>query len=201
MRSSPSLFFTLITITIAMRNHKSHIAFLSCFLSLILYAQAQDAPAMVALRDTLNPPESLGWTDPDPCHWKHVVCSEQNRVTRIQIGHQGLQGTLPNGTVLQTLTQLERLELQFNNISGPLPSLNGLSSLQVLILSNNQFTSIPNDFFAGMSELQSVEIDNNPFKPWRIPDSILNCSSLQNFSANSANIFGTLPDYFRFFPR
>ncbi|XP_020215364.1 receptor protein kinase TMK1 [Cajanus cajan] len=178
---------------------KSHIAFLlSCFL--ILYAHAQDAPAMLALKTTLNPPQSLGWSDPDPCRWKHVVCSEQKRVTRIQIGHQGLQGTLPNSTVIQTLTQLERLELQFNNISGPLPSLNGLSSLQVLILSNNRFTSIPDDFFAGLPELQSVEIDNNPFKPWKFPDTIVNSSSLQNFSANSANVVGALPEIFSSLP-
>ncbi|KAG4923445.1 receptor protein kinase TMK1-like [Glycine soja] len=193
---SPSIFFT-------MKNHKSHIAtYLSCFLSIILYAHSQDdASAMLSLRDSLNPPESLGWSDPDPCKWKHVACSEEvKRIIRIQIGHLGLQGTLPNATVIQTLTQLERLELQFNNISGPLPSLNGLGSLQVLILSNNQFSSIPDDFFAGMSELQSVEIDDNPFKPWKIPDSIVNCSSLQNFSANSANIVGTLPDFFSSLP-
>ncbi|KAK7305666.1 hypothetical protein VNO77_43575 [Canavalia gladiata] len=190
------------THTITMSNHTSHIAklktfpvFLSGFLSLILFAHSEDAPAMFALRNTLNPPESLGWSDPDPCKWKCIVCSEEKRVTRIQIGHQSLQGTLPGGTVLQSLTQLERLELQFNNISGPLPSLNGLSSLQVLILSNNQFSSIPKDFFAGMSQLQSVEIDNNPFEPWQIPESILNCSTLQNFSANSANIVGKIPDF------
>ncbi|RZB72762.1 Receptor protein kinase TMK1 [Glycine soja] len=186
-----------------MRNHKSHIAtYPSCFLSVILYAHSQDdTSAMLALRDTLNPPESLGWSDPDPCKWKHVVRSEEvKRVARIQIGHQGLQGTLPNPTVIQTLTQLERLELQFNNILGHLLSLNGLSSLQVLILSNNQFYSIPNDFFIGLSELQSVEIDNNPFKPWKIPDSVVNCSSLQKISTNSANIVGTLPDFFSSLP-
>ncbi|KAL2333188.1 hypothetical protein Fmac_014401 [Flemingia macrophylla] len=178
----PPLTTTMTTLTI----------FLSCFL--ILYAHAQDAPAMLALKTALDPPESLGWSDPDPCRWKHVVCSEQNRVTRIQIGHQGLQGSLPNATVLRALTQLERLELQFNNISGPLPSLNGLGSLQVLILSHNRFTSVPDDFFAGLPELQSVEIDDNPFRPWRFPDNIVNSSSLQNFSANSANVVGTLPE-------
>ncbi|XP_061340335.1 receptor protein kinase TMK1 [Gastrolobium bilobum] len=172
------------------------------FLSLILYANSQpisqDAPAMLALKSTLNPPESLGWTGSDPCKWNHVVCSEDSRVTRIQIGRQGLQGTLPNNNnnnTLQSLTQLERLELQFNNISGPLPTLSGLSSLQVIILSNNGFTSIPSDFFAGMSQLQSVEIDNNPFKSWEIPDSLRNASSLVNFSANSANIMGKIPDF------
>lgn len=150
---------------------------------------------MLALRTSLNPPKTLGWSDPDPCNWNNVVCSEEKRVTRIQIGRQNLQGTLPNSTTIQTLTQLERLELQFNNISGPLPSLKGLSSLQVLILSNNQFTSIPTDFFAGLTELQSVEIDNNPFESWEIPDSLKDASSLQNFSANSANISGKIPDF------
>ncbi|KAJ4840883.1 mitogen activated protein kinase [Turnera subulata] len=153
-----------------------------------------DADVMLALKKSLNAPDSFGWSDPDCCNWNHVVCSEDKRVTRIQIGHQNLQGTLPSN--LQNLTRLERLELQWNNISGPVPSLNGLSSLQVLMLSNNQFSSVPSDFFAGLSALQSVEIDNNPLSGWIIPESIKNASSLQNFSANSANITGSIPDFF-----
>ncbi|MBA0590324.1 hypothetical protein Gorai_019037, partial [Gossypium raimondii] len=125
---------------------------------------------------------------------KHVFCSEDKRVTRIQIGHQNLQGTLPSD--IQILTELERLEVQWNNISGPVPSLNGLSSLQVLMLSNNHFTSFPTDFFSGLSSLQSVEMDNNPFSAWEIPQSLQNASALQNFSANSANITGKIPDIF-----
>lgn len=87
------------------------------------------------------------------------------------------------------------MEVQWNNISGPLPSLKGLSSLQVLILSNNQFSFIPTDFFSGMNSLQSVEIDVNPFLAWEIPQSLINASTLQNFSANSANITGTIPEF------
>ncbi|KAK4751918.1 hypothetical protein SAY87_020716 [Trapa incisa] len=169
--------------------------FLVC--SLLLCSDAQeggDSDVMLALRASLNPPPSLGWSDADPCMWTHVVCSNQNRVTRIQIGHQNLQGTLPEN--LNALDKLERLELQFNSISGVLPTLSGLSSLQVLMLSNNQFTSVPPDFFAGMSSLQSVEMDNNPFNSWQIPLSLKDASSLQNFSANSANITGGLPDFF-----
>ncbi|PON83165.1 Serine/threonine protein kinase [Trema orientale] len=153
-----------------------------------------DASVMLALKKSLNPSESLGWSDPDPCNWNRVFCSPEKRVTRIQIGHQSLQGTLP--LELQRLTELERLELQWNNISGPLPTLSGLSSLQVLMLSNNQFSSIPADFFAGMTSLQSVEIDNNPFSAWQIPETLRNASALQNFSANSANISGRIPDFF-----
>ncbi|KAG8478114.1 hypothetical protein CXB51_027871 [Gossypium anomalum] len=171
------------------------IGFSSNFISVKSRTTASDdAAAMLALKKTLRPPESLGWTDPDPCKWKHVFCSEDKRVTRIQIGHQNLQGTLPSD--IQNLTELERLEVQWNNISGPVPSLNGLSSLQVLMLSNNHFTSCPTGFFSGLSSLQSVEMDNNPFSAWEIPQSLQNASALQNFSANSANITGKIPDIF-----
>ncbi|XAR58124.1 Non-specific serine/threonine protein kinase [Bertholletia excelsa] len=180
---------------------KTHFCFRLLVISLLglsptfsLETEPDDAAVMFALSKGLNPPEKLGWSDPDPCKWKYVVCSEDKRVTRIQIGHQNLQGTLPPG--LLNLTKLEHLELQGNNISGPLPSLNGLSSLQVLILSNNRFSSIPTDFFTGMSSLQSINIDNNPFSAWKIPQSLKNSTSLQNFSANSANITGKIPDFF-----
>ncbi|PIN15697.1 Non-specific serine/threonine protein kinase [Handroanthus impetiginosus] len=146
---------------------------------------------MFALRTSLNPPVDLSWSDPDPCKWRNVMCSMNNRVTKIEIGHQNLHGALPKE--LSLLTQLELLELQWNNISGPLPSLSGLSSLQVLTLSNNQFTSMPADFFLGMSSLRSVEIDNNPFSACEIPESLRNASNLQNFSAISANIAGRIP--------
>ncbi|KAG2715232.1 hypothetical protein I3760_03G067500 [Carya illinoinensis] len=173
--------------------------FLAGFSSIFLCANSQSSPSddasvMLALRKSLNSPESLGWSDDKvPCQWNHVVCSDDKRVTRIQIGHQDLQGTLP--PTLQNLAQLERLELQYNNISGPLPSLSGLSSLQVLMLSYNRFSSIPSDFFVGMSSLVSLEIDNNPFSGWEIPESLRDASTLQNFSANSANITGTIPEF------
>ncbi|KAJ6926386.1 hypothetical protein NC651_010721 [Populus alba x Populus x berolinensis] len=176
---------------------KLFLIFLVGFSSIFRYASSQaspDAEVMLSLKKSLNVPDSLGWSDPDPCKWNHVVCSDEKRVTRIQIGRQNLQGTLPSN--LQNLTQLERLELQYNNISGNLPSLNGLSSLQVILLSDNKFTSVPSDFFAGLSSLQSVEIDNNPFSNWVIPESIQNASGLQNFSANSANISGSIPSFF-----
>ncbi|KAJ6368069.1 hypothetical protein OIU78_000611 [Salix suchowensis] len=180
-----------------LQSWKLFLIFLVGFSSIFGYASSQaslDAEVMLSLKKSLNVPDSLGWSDPDPCNWNLVVCSDEKRVTRIQIGRQNLQGTLPSN--LQNLTQLERLELQYNNISGNLPSLNGLSSLQVILLSNNKFTSVPSDFFAGLSSLQSVEIDNNPFSNWVIPESIQSASGLQNFSANSANISGSIPSFF-----
>ncbi|XP_016473474.1 receptor protein kinase TMK1-like [Nicotiana tabacum] len=168
------------------------LVFFSAFFSGVK-SQENDATVMLALKKSLNPPQEMGWLDPDPCKWSHVGCSVGKRVTRIQIGHQNLEGTLPQE--LAKLTALEHLELQWNKISGPLPSLNGLSSLQVLIISNNQFSSIPIDFFSGMTSLISVNIDNNPFASWSIPESLKNASVIQDFSANSANITGKIPEF------
>ena len=193
--NSTIILFFIILLLQALKMKESYrllAIFAALSFSSLLSAESQDdASVMLALKDGLRNSESLGWSGPDPCEWKHVVCSEDKRVTRIQVGRQGLQGKLPSN--LANLTELERLELQWNNFSGPLPSLKGLSSLQVLMLSNNRFSSIPNDFFSGLSSLQSVEIDNNPFSAWEIPQSLMNASALQNFSANSANITGNIP--------
>ncbi|TMX04768.1 hypothetical protein EJD97_004849 [Solanum chilense] len=160
---------------------------------LVVESQDDDVSVMLALKKSLNPPKEVGWSDPDPCKWNHVGCSDK-RVIRIQIGRLNIQGTLP--PEISKLTELERLELQGNNISGPLPSLSGLSSLQVLLLGENQFSSIPADFFTDMSSLLSVDIDKNPFVGWEIPESLRNASSLKNFSANSANVIGRIPNFF-----
>ncbi|KAF3515477.1 hypothetical protein DY000_02063090 [Brassica cretica] len=181
-----------------MKKHRAFLKFpfLLLLLCLLKFSKADsdgEASAMLSLKKSLNPPSSFGWSDPDPCKWTHVVCTGTKRVTRIQIGHSGLQGTLSPD--IRSLTELERLELQWNNISGPIPTLSGLSSLQVLMLSNNHFDSIPSDIFQGLTSLQSVDVDNNPFASWEIPESLRNASALQNFSANSANVSGTLPGF------
>ncbi|KAK9106733.1 hypothetical protein Syun_022744 [Stephania yunnanensis] len=152
-----------------------------------------DAAVMQLLKKSLKIPTSLNWSAPDPCQWTKVQCSD-GRVTRVQIGNQGVSGSVP--TDLKNMTSLERLEVQGNSISGPLPSLSGMGVLQVVLVHNNNFTSIPQDFFIGLSSLQVVDLDDNPFSPWTIPESVKNASSLQSFSANSANVVGVIPDVF-----
>ncbi|OIT07108.1 PREDICTED: receptor protein kinase TMK1-like [Nicotiana attenuata] len=155
---------------------------------------ANDAAVMQELKKRINPPSSLGWNDPDPCKWGKVQCTKDGRVTRIQIGNQGLKGSLPPN--LNNLTELVVFEVQNNGLTGSLPSFSGLDSLQSLLLNNNGFTSIPTDFFDGLTSLQSVYLDKNQFSPWSIPESLKSATSIQTFSAVSANITGTIPDFF-----
>ncbi|KAJ0495222.1 putative non-specific serine/threonine protein kinase [Helianthus annuus] len=163
----------------------------------IIHSQSQTAPndaaVMQALKTNLTP-KSLDWSDPNPCNWKQIQCSRDNRVTRIQLRNRNLQGTLPR--TLNTLTQLQVLELQNNQLTGPLPSLSGLTQLQFLLLSYNNFTSIPSEFFTGMSSLQYVYLDYVTFSSWVLPETLKSASSLRVFSATSANITGTIPDFF-----
>ncbi|KAJ0491009.1 putative non-specific serine/threonine protein kinase [Helianthus annuus] len=176
------LFFSLIIIII---------------LPTIIHSQSQSAPndaaVMQALKTNLTP-KSLDWSDPNPCNWKQIQCSRDNRVTWIQLRNQNLQGTLPR--TLNTLTELQVLELQNNQLTGPLPSLSGLTQLQILLLSYNNFTSIPSGFFTGMSSLKHVYLDYVTFSSWVLPETLKSASSLQVFSATSANITGTIPDFF-----
>lgn len=155
---------------------------------------ASDAEAMQRLKQSLKLPSTLDWSNPDPCKWENVRCDSDQRVTRIQIGGQGVSGFLPAS--IANLTNLQVFEVMNNGLSGPLPSLSGLGSLQTLNLHDNKFSSIPPNFFDGMSSLQEVYLDNNPFSPWAIPEGLKAASTLKNFSANSANIVGKIPDFF-----
>ncbi|CAA7400828.1 unnamed protein product [Spirodela intermedia] len=156
---------------------------------------AGDAAAMRAVaQGLLGAVESLGWSvGGNPCEWRFVSCSG-GRVTAIQIGNRSVAGEL--SPAIRNLTALVRLELQDNRIAGPLPSLAGLAALQILILHGNLFSSVPVDLFSGLSALQAVNLDGNPFAPWEIPRSLTDAAALVNFSANSANVSGEIPDFF-----
>lgn len=184
-----------------MELKKPHLGFV-CFLILLsfvvsVYSQgsaATDAAVMQELKKGINPPSSLSWDGPDPCKWGKVQCTKDGRVTRIQVGDQGLKGSLPPD--MNNLTELQVFEVQKNGLIGALPSFAGMNSLQSILVNNNGFTSIPSDFFDGMTNLQSVFVDYNPFSPWSIPESLKSAASLKTFSAVSANITGKIPDFF-----
>ncbi|KAK1439343.1 hypothetical protein QVD17_05159 [Tagetes erecta] len=180
---------------IHLRFHLFVISFLSITLVYVhSQSSSNDAAVMQELKRNLNLPKTLDWSDPNPCNWKQVQCSHDSRVTGIQVGNQGLTGSLTQ--TLNNLTELQVLEFQSNQLTGSLPSLSGLTQLHNLLLNHNNFSSIPSDFFDGMSSLQHVYLDYNDFASWSIPDSLKSASTLQIFSATSANITGKIPDFF-----
>ncbi|XP_071709586.1 receptor-like kinase TMK4 [Rutidosis leptorrhynchoides] len=154
---------------------------------------------MSAFSTTLTPPPSNWKSNTDFCLWDGIKCDNTKRVTAITLASRSLTGSLP-GTLNQ-LTQLKTLQLQKNSLSGDLPSLSNLTFLESVFLDSNNFTSIPPNFFLGLTNLQTFSIsDNLNLAPWSIPNDLTESTNLQQFSASSANINGVIPDIFGSFP-
>ncbi|KAL8056241.1 hypothetical protein ABFX02_04G107000 [Erythranthe guttata] len=79
---------------------------------------------------------------------------------KIDLSQNQISGQIPN---LNNLEDLVLFDLSYNALTGPFPkSLNGLKSLQVLILNINPFTStiIPDNAFDGLNNLMILRLSN-----------------------------------------
>ncbi|KAJ3671923.1 hypothetical protein LUZ60_008002 [Juncus effusus] len=170
---------------------------ISLFFPLIL-SKSDDAQAMWDMAKSLTNLPSSWKPNSDPCGsagWSGVRCDSSNRVVDINLARLSVAGSLPAS--LSTLTSLVSLQLQSNSITGPVPSLSSLTSLQRLTLDENFFSSLPPDFPSGLTNLESLSIDDNPFAPWNLPASLTPSSSistLTSFSASNASLSGTFPE-------
>ncbi|KFK44514.1 hypothetical protein AALP_AA1G266600 [Arabis alpina] len=118
---------------------------LLCFIVLVYGQSTPDLATMTALKNSLTLPKGFGWTEADPCLWKGCKCDTSKRVVRIQLGNSSISGTLPSD--IQNLSSLTVFEVMNNKLTGKIPSLSGLSSLQRVNVHDNGFTSIDEDFF------------------------------------------------------
>ncbi|KAL1322045.1 hypothetical protein AAHE18_14G168600 [Arachis hypogaea] len=104
------------------------------------------------------------------CQWTGVVC----------------------GYTPQNFRFVEQIEL-----NGPLPSFSGLSNLEQIFLSSNNFTSIPHGCFQGLESLALIDLGNNPkLPPWIFPTDLNNYSHLVSIGLPATNLMGFLPNTF-----
>ncbi|KAJ4901290.1 Leucine-rich repeat protein kinase family protein [Raphanus sativus] len=154
---------------------RSHMGLLCLLLSLLNIATSQDdATIMQTLRLSLKLTSHGNWSKSNPCEWDHVQCDGSNRVTKIQFTQNGIQGTLHPD--IGKLTELSRP--------------------RTLNLHDNLFDLAPTNLFYGMNSLQEVNIDNNPFPAWEIPETVKELKSLKNLSLINCNVTGSIPDFF-----
>ncbi|KAJ4766156.1 Receptor-like kinase TMK4 [Rhynchospora pubera] len=155
-------------------------------------SKSDDSDAMSDLAKSLSNLPPSWKPNSDPCNWSGVRC-DSKRVSEINLARLSISGSLP--TSISSLSSLKSLQLQSNSISGAIPSLSSLGSLQRLTLDSNSFTSLPADFLSGMTNLESLSIDDNPFEPWTLPASLDPApSALTSFSASNASLSGTFPE-------
>ncbi|KAK9124935.1 hypothetical protein Scep_013781 [Stephania cephalantha] len=129
-----------------MASHAFSLALTLALTALVLPLLASansDADALDALHHSLIDPDNVlqSW-DPtlvNPCSWFHITCNQDNRVTRVELFENNIQGTIPSE--LGNLKNLRSLDLFRNSISGSIPpTLGNLKSLLFLRLNDNQLT-------------------------------------------------------------
>lgn len=139
------------------------------------------------------------WSSNDPCgtpSWEHIQC-EGTSVTSLQLQNTKLQGELPAS--LNQMVNLQAIGLQGNNFTGALPSFRGLSRLRTAYLDFQSFTSIPSDFFHGLSSLTLLTMDysalNKSSGGWSLPMDVADLQQLKTLSLTSTQLTGRLPDF------
>ena len=103
------------------------------------------------------------WRGDDAGHWEGVTWSDgpDGRVTRLSLMNKRLSGQLPR---LEGLTSLELVSFGNNQLSGPIPEklFEGLTSLRGVDLRYNQLSGpIPEKIFEGLTSLRKVYLSLN----------------------------------------
>lgn len=183
-------------------NGRGAVYSLSAFVFLLLVhaaAAADDSAIMSTLLEGFSSAPQ-GWSSRTSyCKWSGVSCDSSSHVTAIDLASMSLSGTLPSD--LSSLSRLKSLSLQQNSLSGSIPSFANLTSLEEIFLDNNNFTDVPSGVFQGLTSLQTLSVSYNPnLKPWTIPEDLNQSSGLVTFYASSANITGSVPDFFSLLP-
>ncbi|KAJ0037540.1 hypothetical protein Pint_23786 [Pistacia integerrima] len=123
-----------------------------------------EVDALSALKSALVDPQgALQSWDPnlvDPCTWFHVTCNDDNKVTRLDLGAYGLQGSLV--PQLGSLANLQYLEIYRNQISGSIPAeLGNLANLLSLDLYENQLSGPIPDSLGNLKALVFMRLNDN----------------------------------------
>ncbi|MEM1245883.1 MAG: Calx-beta domain-containing protein [Acidobacteriota bacterium] len=110
-------------------------------------------------------------------------------MTELALGQNNMTGTLPAS--LATLTSLEFLALNRNQLTGEFPAVTGLSLLSVLRLFENDLSGSLPSGLSSMTSLVDLRLDDNAFSG-PIPD-LSALSSLELFRASKNQLTGGFP--------
>ena len=158
-------------------------------------APLSDREALVALYEATDGPNwtnSENWlTDSPLAEWHGVWVDREGRVTRLELGGNGLAGRLP--PEIGGLAKLDALKLSDNRLTGPIPAeLGGLASLVVLNLRVNAISGALPAELGGLASLQWLVVDSNRLTG-PIPPEVGNLSELRRIYLTGNELTGPIP--------
>ncbi len=136
--------------------------------------------------------DSTNWKTSGPLdEWYGVTTDADGRVSRLDLGGNGLTGSIP--VDLESLANLRRLELFSNNLTGPIPSeLGSLASLETLDLGGNELTGpIPAEL-GSLVNLETLDLGGNALTG-PIPVELGGLANLQRLELFSNDLAGPIP--------
>ena len=138
--------------------------------------------------------DSTNWKTAAPLEeWYGVATDGDGRVTALFLFNNELRGPLPSDA-LGSLAKLERLELAWNELTGPLPtSLDRLSNLRSLRLGGNELTGRVPDGLGNLTDLEQLELGWNELTG-PIPASLGRLSNLRSLRLGGNELTGRVPD-------
>ena len=156
---------------------------------------ASDRAALEALYDATGGAswaDSTNWKTAAPLDtWYGVATDADGRVTRLELGENGLTGSLP--PALGDLANLERLSLWTNVLTGPIPpELGRLANLRELALLHNALSGpIPSEL-GGLANLQQLALLHNALSG-PIPPELGRLTNLQGLNLAENDLSGPIP--------
>jgi Leucine-rich repeat (LRR) protein len=126
------------------------------------------------------------------CHWHGVNCSSTRpyRVTELNLNGRSLAGQISSS--LGNLTFLQTLDLSNNSFSGPLPLLNKLRNLDLLLLGSNHLGDVIPDWLTNSSNLVGLDLSKNDLTG-HIPSNIGFLTKLEGIALYNNNLTGVIP--------
>jgi len=176
-----------------------------------LASNAAEAEALLRWKDSLGnqsilqswvAPANANSSTPSPCQWRGITCDDAGNVTQINLPNVGLTGTLQY-LDFSSLTNLLRLDLRENQLTGTIPSSIGtLYKLQYLDLATNFLYGTLPLSLANLTQAYELDFSRNNITgiidPRLFPDgSAANKTglvSLKNFLLQTTGLGGRIPE-------
>ncbi|KAL0736933.1 hypothetical protein Bca4012_013143 [Brassica carinata] len=159
---------------------------------LVSPVRSSDVEALLSLKSSIDPSNSIPWRGTDLCNWEGVKeCINGTRVSKLVLENLNLTGSLDE-TSLNQLDQLRVLSFKGNSLSASLPNLSGLVNLKSLFLDDNNFSGGFLESLTSLHHLKTIVLSGNRLSG-PIPSSLLHLSRLYTLHLQDNLFSGSIP--------